>query len=100
MGEAQVPHRQGAHVAGIFVPLAVHARRVAVFAEDVASRITFVNSPTERTALQSWKYQALASAGWQVVPVPNAAWRQNTDAVARADLLRELLQNPLDVTTL
>lgn len=97
---AEVIHCQGAHVSGIFVPMAGFVKKCAVFAEDAAARATFANRPAERTALQRWKYRAVAAAGWKVTAVSAADWRQLTDGQERAAHVRKLLQEPLDVAQL
>jgi len=97
---AEMTHSQGSLVAGVFVPLVSHTKKIAVFPENAACFATYVNVPAKRTNLQRWRLRVVEAAGWNIVVVSEKEWRGFTDTQDRADYLRKLIQQPIAASEL
>mmetsp|Transcript_63470 Transcript_63470/g.138231 ORF Transcript_63470/g.138231 Transcript_63470/m.138231 type:complete len:373 (-) Transcript_63470:71-1189(-) len=97
---AEVPHCHGARLTGMFLPLSSFARKGAFFAEDLASQAAFSNAPDSRRAYQRWKLRAVAASGWRAFAVSEKEWRELVSMEERVHLMRKVLLEPVDTSSL
>jgi len=92
----EVVHSRTSTIGGFEVQLSALAppggrSKCAIFCEEPLIRSVYLNTPSQRTAWQSWKYKVVANHGFQVFPLTVDKWKTLATTEDRSTYLREVL---------